>query len=326
MSSAVAFPGLNSFLKAENRTRLLHYSCVKDRLAEAERLLRTRLGLEVDFHKLLQMETSVLYSHQNVSLTTVAIIAIQVGVWEELRKTNFRPDWVIGCSLGDLTKAIVTGVCSFEAAVNIPMLTLSKDIEINQLGEICAVTTSRRSIFTEDDLQWFETQNLDVSRMSNRMMTVSGRFSDLKSLSDMAARKKWRIKTLVDFPIHSRFLNHYDEVVRTMASKVDFKQPTSEFRAYSSMDRKPIDKSSDFQKELIQLMTSPLHWRDSVIDLIQNYGVKQLINIGPCDALGSLSKDMDLPLEVFEADDLISAQKTWSYSSGATDSPMVFFS
>jgi [acyl-carrier-protein] S-malonyltransferase len=256
MSTAAAFPGLNSFLKRENRTRLLHYEEVQLRLLEAERLLHDRLGLRVNFHELFQLDTKELYSQTNVALVAVAVIAIQVGTWDKLTKVGPTPDWIIGCSLGDLTKAIVTGVCTFETAVNIPMVTLANNTDINRLGQICSVTTSRTSAFSAEDLEWFLKQGLDVSRMSNRMMTVSGRYTDLEGLPAMAAKKRWRVAPIVEFPIHSRYLNHYDATVEEIIGRIDFQEPRTDLQVYSSMNRRPIRKGSEFRSEFAQLMTS----------------------------------------------------------------------
>jgi [acyl-carrier-protein] S-malonyltransferase len=307
MSTVVAFPGLNSLLKPSNRARLMHLPRVHHRCREAEGYLARRAGIQVDLLELLRRETDVIYSKENVSLAAVATIAIQLGVWDHLLAAGECPDWVMGCSLGDLTKAIVCGVCSFDAVANIPIITLRNNADINRLGAIRSVSSGRNAPFSADDLAWLCEQGLDVSPMSKRMVTVSGCFAHFESLASKAKAAHWRITPIIDFPIHSRYLGHYDGTIRELVASLPFEAPSSSPRAYSSMMCKPNTHEDDFRAEFLQLMTSPVYWRQALAQLIREHGVSRLINVGPCDALGSLSADNDLPLETVEADALLAS-------------------
>src|SRR5438309_12013612 len=112
--SAFLFPGMNSLLNQADRFRYLGLQEVQVRLDQAEQILRDRSRLRVPLRRLLEKPTQEIYSLENVPFTTSLICSIQLGIADRLTKILPAPDWVVGCSLGDLARSIYVGSIQFE--------------------------------------------------------------------------------------------------------------------------------------------------------------------------------------------------------------------
>src|SRR5437868_6868848 len=100
--TAFLFPGMSSLLKKGDRFRFLALPEVQARIVQAESLLREREPERRSLASLLELPTQDLYSLGNIHCTTMLISCMQLGVAERLQKIMPAPDWLVGCSLGDI--------------------------------------------------------------------------------------------------------------------------------------------------------------------------------------------------------------------------------
>ncbi|MBC7387204.1 MAG: acyltransferase domain-containing protein, partial [Cryobacterium sp.] len=256
MTTAYIYPGLNGLLRRADRMRFLPLPEVQSRLREAEQVLRDECDLKVDLDDLLAKSAEEIYAIKNISLAAVAICAIQSGVSDRLRKVAPTPAWVMGCSLGDLARAVFAGAYEFRQAVR-NHVNFTKDIDgIDKVGKNIGVAAPRDQPFTADDYAWFEEIAVDVSHLTPRFLNIGGRFRELELIEVRAKEKGWRTMTILDYPAHSRYILPFVEKVRINVLEVQTKAPT--IPIFSSFSLKPLSDPEEISREFILSITQTL--------------------------------------------------------------------
>lgn len=293
------FPGLNGLLRRSDRLRYAELPEVHARFALAEKALRDRLGLEVNLHSLLTGPGEDIYAIKNVSLAAVIICSLQMGAVDHLRKKQRAPDWVIGCSLGDLARAITAEAYDFsDAVVNHVHFTQSID-GIDKIGANIGVAAPAKAPFTEEDFAWFESIGADVSRLTPRFLNVGARFQEIETIKKRADEKRWATMPILEYPAHSRYILPFVENVRASFEKVHTKAP--QIPMYSSFSARQISDPEEIKEEFLLCITKTIHWHTAIESLVRDKGVSRFVNIGPCTSLSRMMRDIDVKVDVVEA-------------------------
>ena len=298
MKTAFIFPGLNSLLNLEARKRYLDTPDVLARLSQAERALKRELGFDIHFQPLLMGEANELYAIKNISLAAVAVCAVQVGAYESLMSRGHRePDWVMGCSLGDIARAVISGSYDFETAV-VSHVKFTRGIDgVDQLGGNIGVMALRD--FTPEDFEWFDQKAVDVSRLTSKFLNIGGLSSALAEVSVRAREKRWRVMPILNYPAHSRYLIPYVQAVAEQFETIKTTRPR--IPIFSSLSCKPLEDPSEIRSEFLMSITRPIHWHQAVEKLIAEHGVTKFINIGPCTSLSKLMPGISTAVEMRDA-------------------------
>lgn len=305
MTTCFMYPGLNGLLRRSDRLRYSGLPEVKARFAGAERALADRLGLRIDLHALLTGPSENIYAVENVSLAAVVICCLQMGVVDRLKKIAPDPDWVIGCSLGDLARAITAQAYDFEDAV-VNHVHFTKSIGgIDKIGANIGVAAPADRPFTDEDFAWFEKIGADVSRLTPRFLNVGARFAEIEAVRARAKEVRWATMPILEYPAHSRYILPYVEAVRADFAKVKTQAPR--IRMYSSFSAREITDPAEIKEEFLLSITKTIHWHRAVEALVRDENVTRFVNIGPCTSLSRMMKDIDVEVSVAEADDLLKA-------------------
>lgn len=304
MKTAFVLPGLNSLLNPKARTRFLGLPEVQSRLKMTEELMKGR-GRTVDLNQLLNLPTEQLYSRQYVGSAAAAIVSLQMGVADRLIRSMGQPEWVIGCSLGDLARSVIAGCCSFESALSLPLIGIEEAVGVDQIGPNLAVLTPGSHPFTDADIARIEALGIDVSYLSPKLLNISGTFADIRRFEKMAADSKWKILRLIDYPVHSRHLVGYLRAFTKQIRSVPMTAPRASTKVFSTLLRKPVTNSDELHFEMENNLVRPVQWHPSVKRLIEDHEVKNFVNIGPCQTLTKLLKQYPASLEVREAEEVM---------------------
>lgn len=300
--TAYIFPGLNGLLRRADRKRYLHLDEVQARLRQAELALQARFGMKLDLNALLDQSTQDLYAIENISVAAVIICAIQVGVTDRLRSRGFSPDWVMGCSLGDLARAVCAEAYSFEDAICNHVHFTQKIDGIDKIGRNIGVAAPAAAPFNDEDYRWFDNVGVDVSALTPRFLNVGGRYADLEHVEVRAREKGWHIMPILEYPAHSRYILPYVERVQDQFQDVQVLEP--KLKMFSSFSCRPIHQPEDIKSEFLLSITQTIHWHRAVTALVRDYGVRQFVNIGPCKSLTRMMGDIPDAAPVIEADQI----------------------
>ncbi|MBO9667264.1 MAG: ACP S-malonyltransferase [Bdellovibrio sp.] len=303
MATAFIFPGLNALLRKTDRHRFSHLPEVQEYFAKAEHIIHSRFGHKIDFKEFLELSAEEIYSIKNISLAAVAICCIQSGVAKRLSAQRGAPAWVMGCSLGDLARAVYAGAYTFEDAIyNHIHFTQSID-GIDQIGKNIGVLAPRGTPFTEEDFQWFEEVAVDVSCLTPRFLNVGGRYDDLKKVEARAEEKGWNVMNILDYPAHSRYILPYVRAVESDFSHVKTFRP--QVPIFSSLSAQVLEDPQVIKEEFLLSITRTIHWSQAVQRLVKEHGITEFINIGPCRSLSGLMRDIPVEVKTTEAYELL---------------------
>jgi [acyl-carrier-protein] S-malonyltransferase len=304
MSTAFVFGPLSSMLRPEDRSRYRHLEEVQARFASGAVILGKSRRVQLSFDELLDQPSAVLCARAHLNFAAALVIAIQLGVVDRLQKLLPRPAWVAGVSLGDVARTVSAGVCSFESALDVVTRGLAEVERADQVGGTLVVMTTSRHPFTAEDFAWFAGADLTVSQLSERFLNVAGLSSGLQLLQDRAARRRWRIFPLLDFPLHSRHAACHTLEAQELIGRLPLGKPAPGIRVYSSLLQREVEQPDDFRQEFLGSIVQPYNWKATVKDLVEYHAVTRFVNIGPCRSLSILLEEMGH--HVLEADELIS--------------------
>ncbi|WP_413575228.1 acyltransferase domain-containing protein [Bdellovibrio sp. HCB290] len=300
MAVAYIFPGLNALIRKSDRNRFSHLPEVQNYFLKAEEIIAARFEKKISFKEFLELPTEEIYSIKNISLAAVAICCIQTGVAERLRdKLGQSPDWVMGCSLGDLARAVFAGAYSFEDAIFNHIWFTQRIDGIDQIGRNIGVLAPKSEKFEEQDYAWFAETQVDVSCLTPRFLNVGGRYEDLKKVEERAREKGWNTMNILDYPAHSRYILPYVLAVESDFTHVRTYSP--QIRIFSSLSAQELTDPKIIKEEFLLSITRTIHWSEAVQRLVQEKGICKFINVGPCRSLSGLMRDIPVNVETIEA-------------------------
>ncbi|MEK2688061.1 ACP S-malonyltransferase [Bdellovibrio sp. GT3] len=300
MATAYIFPGLNALIRKSDRNRFSHLPEVQQYFAKAEDIIATRFGRTFNFKEFLELPTEEIYSIQNISLAAVAICCIQTGVAERLReKLGASPDWVMGCSLGDLARAVFAGAYSFEDAIYNHIWFTQRIDGIDQIGRNIGVLAPKGDTFQADDYAWFDEVQVDVSCLTPRFLNIGGRYADLKKVEERAREKGWNTMNILDYPAHSRYILPY--VLAVQSDFAHVRTHTPQIPIFSSLSAQELVDPKIIKEEFLLSITRTIHWSEAVQRLVRDKGIRKFINVGPCRSLSGLMRDIPVEVETCEA-------------------------
>ncbi len=300
MSTAFIYPGLNGLLRKTDRRRFLHLPQVQRRLGQAQEILQDEFQIEIDYDLFLSGSKEEVYAVHNVNLAAVAICAIQVGVSECLaEKLEQPPDWVMGCSLGDLARSVFAGAYDFSAAI-INHIQFTKHIDgIQRVGKNIGLSSSTQAKFNDADFAEFDRLQVDVSRLTPRFLNIGGRFEDLAQIEALAVLRGWNAQDILQYPAHSRYIRPYVLPVADRFSKVIVRPP--EVCMYSSFSNQELTDPQVIREEFLLSITQTIHWSLAIETLVREKKVLRFVNVGPCRSLILMMRDIDKNIECVDA-------------------------
>ncbi|WP_291516481.1 acyltransferase domain-containing protein [Bdellovibrio sp. ArHS] len=303
MKTVYIFPGLNGLLRKADRLRFIDYPEVQSYFSRSERVLKNDFGMNVNLVEFLHSSTENIYAIENISLAAVAITATQCGVAEHLRQKLGTPDWVMGCSLGDLARAVFAKAYTFEDAIFNHVYFTQKIDGIDKIGGNIGVLAGKGKSFSDEDHLWFDSIEVDVSQLTPRFLNIGGRFEDLKKVEERARQRGWGVMQILNYPAHSRYIVPYVNKVEADMLRVRMLPPQTPM--FSSFSVKPLTDCEEIKSEFILSMTKTIHWHRAVTKLVQDHEVSRFINIGPCRSLSGLMKDIPVHVEMLESFNLV---------------------
>lgn len=294
-------------LRRKDRKRALDIPEVLSRLKQAQTVLYEK-GETRSLTEHLQSSAKALAAMESIHLTAVSVCAIQLGISDRLLHLDEAPDWVMGCSLGDLARSVFSGLVSFEKAIQIQhdLFQTYQYRDHNVEGINLGVHSPAAAAFSDLDFEWFKTNGITPSRMSPLFIQLSVNQAQYEKLQEYGQRKNWRIqRTEFDFLLHATQLQDLSDSV--LIKLADTKLLHPRVKIFSSILNKPLLTLREIRDEARQILWKPLRWQDAIETLQSTYNVNRFINIGPCRSLSALQRQISPSCRAMEATNLIQA-------------------
>lgn len=231
-----------------------------------------------------------------------AIFTDSLARYRILREEGYRPDCVLGHSLGEFSALTAAGSITFEAGIRIVKkrgkLTSQVDVE----GSMVAVMGVDYQI-VEGVIAGMNDSVTVANYNSPKQVVISGREKELDESCEKLRDKGGKcIKLDVTGPFHSSFMKKAEKELEDYLDQFEFSDPNIPVLSGVSGS---FETDGNRLKELLsRQMTHPVEWVDYVHYLGES-GVGRTIEVGPDATLTQLTGRILPEIETLEFDEVI---------------------
>ena len=232
--------------------------------------------------------------------TQPAILTTSVAIYRLLAENGITPDIVAGLSLGEYSALVAAGALSFEDAVAL----VAKRGEFMETaapagsGKMVAVMNTDPSLIEEICQKASEKGVVTPANYNTPAQIVIGGEIDAVELLKEAGAKRL-IPLNVSGPFHTALLESASQKLAAELEKVSFNDFTLPLVGNTEAQ---IMKSEDVKALLARQVMEPVRFYDSIAT-IQEFGVDEVIEIGPGKVLSGFLKKIDKTLPTQNVED-----------------------
>ena len=223
-------------------------------------------------------------SLNNTKNTQICLFLVESILLDSLKSKGYKPDYLAGHSLGEITALYAAEVLSFEECVSL--------IKIRSELMSSAVKGSMAALigFDIDELRNLVESLDDVviaNDNSSSQVVLSGKREELENLSKIISCKRF-IFLNVSGAFHSHFMKEPSQKFSKYLDDLNFKEPI--FPVISNSNPTLCSDPNELKIRLKDQMCNGVRWRETM-DLIKVQGDSiHLVEIGPSNILGGLAK------------------------------------
>ena len=292
MKHAYVFPGQGSQFPGMGKSLYENSAFAKKLFEQANEILEFRI-------------TDIMFSGDEEDLlqtnvTQPAIFLHSVIAFKGIE--NQRPDMVAGHSQGEFSALVANGVLSFEDGLRLVF------VRAEAMQKACDMQPSAMAAILGLDDDKVEAICADIEKETGEVvvpanyncpgqLVISGSVRGVELAGErakaMGAKKSVHLK--VSGAFHSPFMASAQEELKDAIDKTTFYNPTCS--VYQNVVAKAVVDKEEIKKNLIDQMTSPVRWSQSVQAMIAD-GASHFTEIGPGKVLHKLIHKINKDVQV----------------------------
>ena len=220
----------------------------------------------------------------NTKNTQICLFLVESILLDSLKSKGYKPDYLAGHSLGEITALYAADVLSFEECVSL--------IKIRSELMSSAVKGSMAALigFDMEELRELVDSLEDVviaNDNSSSQVVLSGKKEELEKLSSKISCKRF-IFLNVSGAFHSHFMKEPSQKFSKYLDDLNFKEPI--LPVISNSNPTLCSDPNELKIRLKDQMCNGVRWRETM-DLIKGQGEDvHIVEIGPSNVLGGLAK------------------------------------
>jgi [acyl-carrier-protein] S-malonyltransferase len=264
--------------------------------SEASGLDLVRLCFEAPEEELVQTEVQ-----------QPALVATSLAVLAALRSYGYRPDFVVGHSVGEfaaLAAAEALGVEEAIALVRERGLAMADAARANP-GSMAAILGLEDEVV--EDLCARISRVWPANYNCPGQIVISGENPAVDECCTEAELHGARrtVKLRVSGAFHSPLIEHAAERLRPAVERVRFSEPIAPFISTVTAKIEPAQRMAAL---LVEQLTAPVKFTQAARELMRQ-GVKVFVEVGPGNVLSGLLKRIDRSVKAIPVGDLASLEK-----------------
>jgi [acyl-carrier-protein] S-malonyltransferase len=236
-----------------------------------------------------------------------ALVATSLAVLAALRSYGFRPDFVVGHSVGEfaaLAAAEALGVEEAIALVRERGLAMADAARANP-GSMAAILGLEDEVV--EDLCARISRVWPANYNCPGQIVISGENPAVDECCTEAQLHGARrtVKLRVSGAFHSPLIEHAAERLRPAVERVRFSEPIAPFISTVTAKIEPAQRMAAL---LVEQLTAPVKFTQAARELMRQ-GVKVFVEVGPGNVLSGLLKRIDRSVKAIPVGDLASLEK-----------------
>ncbi len=223
------------------------------------------------------------------AILTASIAALRALA--EATDGRIMPDYYIGHSLGEYSALVASGAMTFAEGLRLVRLRgeLMRQAGEARPGGMLAVIGLDAAALEEICRKASDSERIVQVANDNApgQVVLSGDIQALERAGELAQKAGARrvIRLAVSIAAHSRLMAHAAEGLRRAVRAVALRLPAAPVVA--NVDARPIQAPDEVRRELVEQLTAPVRWTDSIRELTRR-GVGHFVEIGPGSVLTGL--------------------------------------
>jgi [acyl-carrier-protein] S-malonyltransferase len=246
--------------------------------------------------------------------TQPAILTVSVAAWRVLAAHGVEPSLAAGHSLGEWTAHVAAGTFSFADAVR-AVKARGRAMQLAvpaEEGAMAALLGLDAAQVLEACVEAAAETGLTVSAAnlnSPGQTVISGALAPVQRAIAIAKVKGARRAMMlpVSAPFHCALMQPAQEEVARVLASLEFKDPRIPVAA--NVTGKLVTTADAARDALIRQVTGPVRWVECVQTLIAA-GAGAFIEVGPCNVLRGLMRQIDPAQKAFNVENTTSLEKT----------------
>lgn len=203
---------------------------------------------------------------------------------------NPRADAAAGHSLGEYTALVFAGALGFEDGLKLVRLRgeLMERAGKEQPGTMAALIGLDQETIEEICLVASEAGVVRPANLNAPVqVVVSGSVPGVRRAMELALRAKAKVvkELVVSGAFHSPLMHEAQEGLQSALEECDIRD--ARIPVYSNVAAKPVQAAPEIKKLLVEQLTSPVRWEESVRLMVQD-GSRTFVEIGPGKVLQGL--------------------------------------
>jgi len=279
MTVAWVFPGQGS-QKIGMAKQIETLPNTKERFSYASNIFERNL---FEICELKSEPTNPLSDLNSTRNTQICLFLVESILLDALKDNGFKPTYVAGHSLGEITALYCANVFSFEDCV--ALIKVRSELMVNAgKGSMAAVIG-----FDRDQLDLLVKKIDDIviaNDNSSSQVVLSGSNEALDELSREIACKRF-LKLNVSGAFHSPFMDEASAKFSEYLNKIKFKNPS--FSVISNYEPSHCSNPNELKIRLKNQMCNGVRWRETM-DLMSKDSDLHIVEIGPSNVLSGLGK------------------------------------
>lgn len=248
--------------------------------------------------------------------TQPAILTMSLACFAVLKEKGIEPVITAGHSLGEYCALVAAGALTFADAVRLVRKRgqyMQEAVPLGQGGMAAIIGLNREVV--EEICKTIELAGdvvQPVNYNSPGQIVIAGSSSGVEKAAEAlkTAGAKRAIILPVSAPFHSTLMKPAAE---KLAKELDnVKISDTIIPVVANVTGKILNSSKEIKASLVKQAASPVLWEDCIAT-IQEYGVTEMIEVGPGKVLTGLTKKIAKEIHTLNVEDLASLEKSLDY-------------
>tara|TARA_R110000737_G_scaffold349302_2_gene385172 strand:+ start:1 stop:867 length:867 start_codon:yes stop_codon:yes gene_type:complete len=272
---------------------------VKERVEETESIIKKLFAEDIELVSYMRAPNDL--SVEGFRKLVFCSLATQVAIYDNYVALNGKPDCVMGLSLGDVPRSVVSGLVSFEEGVR--NLYLFTSMHALAGKGLCVHIKLEDTFEASTDLLQLDKYEIHKSVIQNEKFgLLAGKESKMKRwISEVAIPNNLTFRLMYPFPLHTELMAPVAEKMRPFVIKAcDIE--CMHTHMFSTVYGKLLTDNKDIIKDCSLNIAASLDFPKAIDNVIEHYGDVRFVNIGPSNSLIKFLNSMDLPSDTLITD------------------------